>query len=215
MRGCRTAWVFWDFNGTLIDDRDYAIGVRNRVFPHFGLPTVKSVEEYYHQFTFPIRVYYERAGVTDENFVEVAHAWMDEYMRAYDTIPLRGDALLALQAFRQAGIRQAVLSASKRDILQEQLAHYGVQEYFEATLGLSHIYATSKQALGQAFLQENEMEPSQCVLLGDTLHDAEVAAAMGVRCILVMHGHQSESTLREAGVPVVNSLTDAAKLVLE
>ena len=84
--------VLWDWNGTLLDDLWYAIGVRNRVFPTFGLPTIDSLEAYYRQFTFPVRLYYERAGVTDANFVQVANAWMDEYVRGCKEIPLHEDA---------------------------------------------------------------------------------------------------------------------------
>ena len=66
--------VFWDWNGTLLDDLAYAVDVRNRVFPRFGLPPIDSLERYYEQFTFPVRLYYERAGVTDANFTAVANA---------------------------------------------------------------------------------------------------------------------------------------------
>ena len=49
--------ILWDWNGTLLDDLQYAISVRNRTFPAFGLPTIDSLEEYYRQFTFPVRLY--------------------------------------------------------------------------------------------------------------------------------------------------------------
>lgn len=216
MHGCteetaRTLYqtVFWDWNGTLLDDRDYAIGVRNRVFPRFGLPRIESVSQYYEQFTFPVRLYYERAGVTEENFEAVATAWMAEYVRGSADIPLHTDALLALNAFEASGLTQVVLSASDLDILSRQLAQYGLEGCFAAVLGLGHIYATSKQAIGQAYLERSGLSPRRCVLMGDTLHDAEVAGAMGIDCILIARGHQSERTLREAGVPVAGSLEEA------
>jgi len=207
--------VFWDWNGTLLDDRDYAIGVRNRVFPRFGLPRIESLAEYYEQFTFPVRLYYERAGVTDEDFVEVAHAWMDEYVRGADSIPLRTGALAALSAFQAAGVSQVVLSASKAEILQNQLAHHGLVGFFADVLGLSHIYASSKQAIGEAYLRNCGIPPENCVLLGDTLHDAEVAREIGIDCILISGGHQSEKMLRTVGCPVCTSLEEAVKRVHE
>ena len=60
--------VLWDWNGTLLDDLAYAIGVRNRTFPAFGLPRIGSVAEYHRQFTFPVRRYYERAGTATRAF---------------------------------------------------------------------------------------------------------------------------------------------------
>lgn len=206
--------VFWDWNGTLLDDLQYAIDVRNRVFPCFGLPAIHSIEEYHRQFTFPVRVYYERAGVTDENFVKVAHAWMDEYLRGVDGIPLHGDARHALEAFQNAGMQQVVLSASDRDILTRQIAQYGIEGYFQQVLGLSHIYATSKKAIGETYLAACGQRREGCVLIGDSLHDAEVARELHTQCILVTRGHQSAETLMAAGVPVCGTLLEAAERVL-
>jgi len=206
--------ILWDWNGTLLNDAEYAIGVRNRVFPRFGLPGIGSLAEYHEQFTFPVKLYYTRAGVTEDNFVAVAHAWMDEYVRGYQTIPLFGDAVETLDTFHTAGLRQTVLSASELDMLQKQLAYAGILNRFDEVLGLSHIYATRKETIGMNYLHGSGVDPAACVMLGDTLHDAEVAAALGCRCVLVARGHQSRQTLLTAGVPVRDSLAQAATLLL-
>jgi len=208
------ALILWDWNGTLLDDVAYAVGVRNRVFPRFGLPTINGLAEYHRQFTFPVRLYYTRAGVTDDNFVAVAHAWMDEYVRGFASVPLFEDALAALAAFDGAGCGQAVLSASKRDMLLAQLSQTGILDRFTAVLGLDHIYATDKTDIAKAYFAENGVNAARCVLVGDTLHDADVAGALGCRCVLVARGHQSRETLLSAGVPVCGSLLEAAGLLL-
>lgn len=206
--------ILWDWNGTLLDDVQYAIGVRNRVFPKFELPAIESMEEYHAQFTFPVKLYYTRAGVTEDNFVAVAHAWMDEYVRGCETVPLFPDAVTALDAFAEAGCMQAVLSASKADTLRMQLEVAGILNRFDAVLGLSHIYATSKEDIGKEYLAQLGIDPRACVMLGDTLHDAEVAHAMGCRCMLIARGHQSSEMLMKAGVPVCDTLLTAVEAVL-
>jgi phosphoglycolate phosphatase len=206
--------ILWDWNGTLLDDTDYAIGVRNRVFPCFGLPTLANRNEYYTQFTFPVKEYYLRAGVTEENFIAVAHAWMAEYLHGCENVPLFADALPALDAFTQAGCRQAVLSASKLDMLTMQLRTAGILDRFTDVLGLSHIYATEKTGIGLAFLQQTGINPRRCAMLGDTTHDAEVAQALGCRCVLISRGHQSLETLHSVGVPVCGTLMEATELLL-
>lgn len=206
--------ILWDWNGTLLNDAQYAIDVRNRVFPRFNLPTLESMADYHAQFTFPVNLYYERAGVTDDNFVAVANAWMDEYVSNCETVPLFDDAVTTLAAFAAAGFHQAVLSASQLDTLKRQLACAGILDLFDTVLGLSHIYATSKARIGQDYLTACGVNPQACVMLGDTLHDAEVAQALGCRCVLIARGHQSRQTLLTAGVPVVASLTEASTLLL-
>ena len=202
--------VLWDWNGTLLDDLAYAIGVRNRTFPAFGLPRIGSVAEYHRQFTFPVRRYYERAGVTDETFVAVAHAWMAEYVRGFGTVPLHVDAAEALARFAAAGVRQAVLSATRRDMLESQIARFPIRAYFTDVLGLSDIYARSKEAVGLDYLARCGVPAASTLMIGDTLHDAEVARAMGTGCVLVARGHQSRETLLTAGVPVMDTLLEAA-----
>jgi phosphoglycolate phosphatase len=44
------------------------------------------------------------------------------------------------------------------------------------------------------------------VMIGDTDHDADVAADLGTCAILVASGHQSERRLRATGRPVVSDL---------
>ena len=217
IRGCVQVFkqVLWDWNGTLLDDLAYGMSVRNRTFPPFGLPTVESVEAYHEQFTFPIRTYYARAGVTDENFVEVAHAWMDEYVRGFSTVPLHMDAMETLERFADRGLTQVVLSATKRDMLLEQIAQFDIQRYFADILGLGNIYAGSKEDIGRQYLQNCGIAPENTVMIGDTLHDADVAKAIGAKCILVARGHQSRQTLLTAGVPVVDTLVQAAEMILQ
>lgn len=206
--------VLWDWNGTLLDDLAYAIGVRNRTFPAFGLPRIGSVAEYRRQFTFPVRRYYERAGVTDETFVAVAHAWMAEYVRGFDAVPLHVDAVETLARFAAAGVRQAVLSATRRDMLESQIARFPIRACFTDVLGLSDIYARSKEAVGLDYLARCGVPAASTLMIGDTLHDAEVARAMGTGCVLVARGHQSRETLLTAGVPVMDTLVEAAAWAL-
>ena len=206
--------VLWDWNGTLLDDLAYAIGVRNRTFPAFGLPRIGSVAEYHRQFTFPVRRYYERAGVTDETFVAVAHAWMAEYVRGFDAVPLHVDAVETLARFAAAGVQQAVLSATRRDMLESQIARFPIRAYFTDVLGLSDIYARSKEAVGLDYLARCGVPAASTLMIGDTLHDAEVARAMGTGCVLVARGHQSRETLLTAGVSVMDTLVEAAAWAL-
>lgn len=50
------------------------------------------------------------------------------------------------------------------------------------------------------------LSPSSVTLLGDTLHDAEVAEELGSSCILIANGHQSKQRLVESGHLVIDNL---------
>ncbi|MEG0997112.1 MAG: HAD hydrolase-like protein, partial [Clostridia bacterium] len=95
-----------------------------------------------------------------------------------------------------------------------QIALYPLEGFFQQVLGLGDIYARSKEAVGRQYLTNCGIAPAQTVMVGDTLHDADVARALGVHCVLVARGHQSRAMLLQAGVPVVSTLTEAADWVL-
>lgn len=207
-------YVLWDWNGTLLDDVQAAVDVDNEIFPRFGLPPLGNVADYHRVFRFPVREYYRDLGVTDEIFHDVAQAWSQGYIEKSKACALHDHARESLEAFQKAGLHQVILSASNQEHLHEQIARFPIGGYFEAALGLNHIYATSKVQLAKDFLKAHGVDPKQAVFLGDTLHDAEVAEAIGCDCLLIEGGHQPRTTLLKAKVPVLNGLKEAAELIL-
>lgn len=210
------AWktILWDWNGTLLDDVETALAVNNEIFPIFGLAPLGDLADYHKVFRFPIRDYYRDVGVTDELFDDVAQAWSAGYMKKSEGCCLQKGALEALEAFSKAGLSQVILSASKREHLHEQIARFPIGQYFDDALGLSHIYATSKVELARDYLKTQNLEPREALFLGDTLHDAEVAKAIGCDCMLIARGHQARETLETAGVPILNDLCEATQYIL-
>jgi phosphoglycolate phosphatase len=207
-------YVLWDWNGTLLDDVQTAVDVNNEIFPRFGFSPPGGVVDYHRLFRFPVREYYRDLGVNDDVFPAIANAWAEGYREKSIGCHLQKHALEALEAFHQAGFQQAILSASKEEYLHEQLERYPIGGYFQAALGLTHIYATSKVDIAKGFLKSHDVDPKQAVFLGDTLHDAEVAQAIGCDCILIARGHQPWKTLLEAGVPVFEDLEKTKEYVL-
>lgn len=206
--------ILWDWNGTLLDDLWYCIRVRNRAFPPLGIQGVNSLEQYYKEFTFPISKYYENAGVKSEQFEKAAHAWMGEYERCFHEVMLFEDAIPVLRRFQEIGWNQVILSATKLDMLREQVSAFPILPYFSTLLGIGDIYAKSKEKIGLDYLATCGIAPANSIMIGDSLHDAEVAASMKTQCVLVCRGHQSKNILLQAGVPVLDSLTEVADFIL-
>ena len=57
-------------------------------------------------------------------------------------------------------------------------------------------------------LHELHDSPKETLLIGDTTHDAEVARAMGIECVLIPCGHNSRERLVQCGVDVVKALSE-------
>ena len=144
----------------------------------------------------------------------LAEEYMDDYIPASAACPLADGAIEALDAFRAAGLRQVVLSASPVPTLTRQAEERHVTGYFDRLLGLGDIYAKSKVELGLRFMREEGINPARAVMIGDSVHDFEVAQAMGTACVLQCSGHQSRETLAATGAPVAEGLREAAQLIL-
>lgn len=208
--------IVWDWNGTLLDDVQLCLSCINHTLASEGLKPLDSLEQYRSIFGFPIQDYYVRAGFDFEktSWPVVANRYMDDYMSRWTCCSLAPDALEALDFAKKHGWDNIILSASKLDNLKAQVSHYPLEERIDALYGISDIYAHSKLELAREFLSTC-LPQDEIWCIGDTLHDAEIAADMQANCVLVAKGHQSAERLKEAGVPVVHSLREAVQKVYE
>lgn len=207
--------IIWDWNGTLLNDVEFGLDLANWLLRQYHLPELKDLAAYHKEFTFPIRDYYRAIGFGDDIFPEAAVKWMDKYMAEEHICPLQPGALEVTRLFREKSIRQVIISASKLSNLKQQLAERPYFDFFDPPRGLGDIYAGSKVDIALDWMKNSGADQSRTLLIGDTLHDAEVAGALGCRCILVAQGHQSLQTLQSSGAIVAKDLPEAAQMALE
>lgn len=201
--------LLWDWNGTLLDDLSLCLGVINTMLEDRDLP-VLSRSRYRAVFGFPVIDYYRKAGFDfqQETWEEVSIRFITAYETGRPACRLHSGAHSFLKAFQDCGYTQSILSASKASYLDQAVRDYGLEDFFLGWTGLSDHHARSKVAAGKAHLQDLDLNPGSTLMIGDTLHDAEVAAALEVHCWLVSHGHQSRERLQQSGLPVFSSLQE-------
>lgn len=199
--------VIWDWNGTLLDDAALCVSVMTGVLTRRGLPPL-TAERYAEAFRFPVREYYRDLGFDFERepFEVVGTEFIEGYAAREAGCGLRHGALETLQGLARHGKTQSVLSASQQGRLEQQARRLAVHPHFDALVGLDDHFAHGKVDVGRAWLQRSGVDPRTTVLIGDTDHDVEVAAALGVRCLLVPSGHQSPERLRASGARVLDTL---------
>ena len=206
--------IIWDFNGTIYDDVDACIKSANHLLGAHDLPLVTSIEQYRSLFGFPIQDYYARMGFDFEKtpFAELAPEWMDYYFKYSKDSTVYPDIPKALDAMREKGMEQWILSATEVNMLRGQLEGLGILSRFDGILGLDNIHAKSKKEIGIAWKSANP--DVRALMIGDTDHDAEVAEAMGIDCVLVAAGHQSHERLEKCRcIAVVDAVGDVLNLL--
>ncbi|MBF0409357.1 MAG: HAD hydrolase-like protein [Candidatus Riflebacteria bacterium] len=206
--------VFWDWNGTLLDDAKMCLELINQSLSKRSLPNV-SFNEYLEIFEFPVKNYYIKAGFdfNKESFEEVGSEFINAYRSMMFECQLHADVQDTLNMFRSNGIHQYVLSALEEKSLKKILKHYSLDEYFECVKGLTHHYADGKVELGKQLISEIGEKPGKTVMIGDTTHDFETANSIGIDCILIAAGHNSKKRLEKCGVQVFDSISTMIKSI--
>lgn len=200
--------VIWDWNGTLLDDTQAGVNAVNGMLAARNLPLI-DIPYYRDVFGFPVSAFYRTIGfrLETEDWDAMAREFHDRFL-ADTTIRLHAEAISALECCRDAGLGQSILSASEQGILQSMLESYGVSHYFEGVFGVDNLYGHSKRDIGRVLLRSLSLDPASAVIIGDSLHDHEVAQDLGVHCLLIAQGHQSRARLARTDAPVLDSLAD-------
>ncbi len=208
-----TTHVIWDWNGTLLDDAAFSMGLMNGILKKRRMPTLNGIGDYHRAFAFPIRQYYANVGLTsDDDFLEAAHEWMDAYMAGERACALRATAVEAMDYLCAKTIGQVVISASEIGNLIKQVERIGIMDRFDALCGLNDIYGTGKADIARKWLIDSGAEAKNVVMIGDTAHDFDVARAIGCRCVLLDGGHQARAALETCGCPVADTPYEAAMI---
>jgi len=199
--------VIWDWNGTLLDDAELCVSAMNGVLRRRGLPEL-TAERYAELFDFPVESYYRRLGFdwSRESFEEVGLEFMRTYEARRLECRLQPGALAALARFRARGARQHLISGYRQDTLEELVRHHGLREWFDDVIGASDVYARGKLDLGARWREARGADGGPRLVVGDTVHDAEMAAVLGADCVLLPCGHNSRRRLEACGARLAGSL---------
>ena len=201
--------VIWDFNGTLLDDVGICMDSVNTLLRRRGLKTLGSVAEYHAVFRFPVIDYYRAVGFDigedGSGYDPIAHEWVREYLSREKDIGLYPGARETLGALKDAWIRQAIVSATEYGMLMSQLDRLGVTELFDGVVGTGDIYASSKIEAAKKWASGRDL--SFAVMIGDTPHDMDTAAALRVPFAAVSWGHAAREAVPD-GVPVFDDFRE-------
>lgn len=206
--------LVWDFNGTLLNDFNLCLQSINELLHTRNKKQLTSAD-YLEIFTFPVQDYYTQAGFNfkEEPYEKVAIEFMDLYLKNVPDCPLHENVHELLAMTRRSGYRQIILSAMEATELRKLTKSLKIDGYFEHIHGIDNHMAAGKVHLAHEAIRAAGFLPDETCLIGDTLHDAEVARQTGMHCILISNGHQSKERLNHSGVPVIESLEGLKKLL--
>ena len=218
MKNGRTAFegkklIIWDWNGTLLNDTAVSIESMNRMLARRGM---RLLDEFHYKeiFRFPVKDYYTDLGFdfSKEGYDKLSVEFISNYRELQHKAGLHEGVKELLGLFHAKGITQVILSAMERNTLTSDITVRGIVHYFTRILGPEDHLAQGKTEIAVNFLNTMNIKAQHMLLIGDTMHDFDVAARIGCDCILVAQGHHPFEKLLSTGTCVQKNLADVFNL---
>lgn len=210
-------YILWDWNGTLLDDVDAQLASLNVMLTRRGLQSVTR-RFFVDNFAFPARTFYRLVGmdVPDSEWDALAKEYHDTYhVQSYG---LNRGAFAALEMVREKGAGQSVISALHQFYLDLETNQYGVQPFMDHIYGVDNFDGGSKLSRARELLALFRSTPTPVpytyILIGDSIHDFEVANELGIGCVLFSGGSHSRARL-ERFAPVGDTLSECVRIALQ
>lgn len=193
--------IIWDWNGTLLDDVSLNIKIVNTLLSERGVREIESVDYYKKEFDFPVIDFYRKVGfdLENEDFTLIARRYAALFDEGYPHAEIFFDAEATLAEIKHSGKEQVIISASEQGYLLKQVEYFELEQYFTDILGVGDVLGSSKTEVAKKWMREKELDGSDVLFIGDTLHDLETAKAIGCDCVFVARGHNSRERLVATG----------------
>jgi phosphoglycolate phosphatase-like HAD superfamily hydrolase len=209
--------IVWDWNGTLFHDLDATIHATNAAFAEVGLEPI-TLEQYRALYRVPVPRFYERlmGRMPTQREWEVMDGLFHHHYKAHlAACDLTEGVRELLHGWRASGRSQSILSMHGHDELVPLVRGFGIEPHFlriDGRDGPSGGTKAEHMVRHLSALDVHGVTPGATVVIGDALDDALAAREAGARAVLYTGGSHSRTSLEEAGVPVVDTLTEAVSL---
>jgi phosphoglycolate phosphatase len=203
MSGQQLECILFDLDGTLFDSLPGIEFSVRAAFEACQLPLVHS--EIREMIGPPIRSILSKAGdLVDEKELDALER---AFRASYDSLGWQKtvcfpQATYVLQSLRRRGKRLFVISNKPRHISLTILKRECMLDYLESILTRDsrHPPFSGKEEMIRSLLTEHKIAASNCLMVGDTMEDANAAAAIDIRVAFMTYGY---GTFMEAdSVPV-------------
>ncbi|MET3133647.1 phosphoglycolate phosphatase [Oxalobacteraceae bacterium GrIS 1.11] len=200
--------VVFDWNGTLIDDLNLALGSVNQLRAGAGMEAITR-EQYRAQFRFPIADFYAAIGFdfADTPFAGIVAQYLSLFDGQVRHCPLHPGTEELLSHLTGRGIGVSILSASHREVLTDTIRAKGLFHHLTHIVGLEDGHASGKLAEALILDAKLGLQPQQILYIGDTGHDAEIAQKLGWQARMLLCGHQDETQLGQFPFPRLHDVS--------
>ncbi len=183
----------FDFDGTLADSLDAAIGIFNRLAAESGYRPIEDVATAKGMTS---RQFLRHHGISLWRLPRLVRRYHAAAAESADTLRLFPELPAAIETLGAAGVRLGVLSSNREDNIRRCLRANGVEQQFAFVVGYPKMFGKGKAL--QRILRAERVNKQDAVYIGDEVRDIEAARKAGVASVAVTWGFHSEALLRES-----------------
>lgn len=128
-------------------------------------------------------------GISQEEAQQAATIFRDYYKEKalFKAVPYQGIYDL-LQNLKEHGYKLAVATYKREDYALTILDHFEISKYCDVIHGADHYNKMTKADIIKLCINDLGVDGSECILVGDTMHDALGAAKAKINFIGVTYG---------------------------
>lgn len=205
--------IFWDYNGTILDDVEVSVKAVNCMLKSRGLPPT-DIETYRSTLTLPLDTYYESVGINGIPISELSVEFR-KYCKQFSNLAHIFDGFTEIiRIAEHNSIKNILFSSLYHNHLIEELKVHNIQEYFTDVIGMTDLNVGSKLSNVKEYIKHNSIDVNKIVFIGDLTTDSDMAKDVGSRCILIPNGHNSKERCLSQGVEVYESLEQVKNYIL-
>ena len=189
--------IFWDWNGTIVDDCFVFVDILNCLLKENNLPLI-STEQYKNTFCFPIKSFYKKINLYKnlKFFNQINLRFAELYKEKMFSPLLKQNIVSFLSLLQKEGVQQYIVSAQNHKVLVDLISYYGLSKYFIDVFGVNNHIAKGKDVV--ALNLKNKIANNKKIFfIGDTALDLEVSNTIQATPLLVTWGHYSKKRLVE------------------
>lgn len=201
--------IIFDWHGVISDDkRAFLQCVVNNIFKEHGLKTI-SLKEMRKNWEAPYMRFFNKY-MPDMTLEEERKSYKKAALLCPAQESCKGMVEL-LHKFRSEKINMAVLSAEPKEIIEEMIIRFGLNDVFNEIVVNIH----DKSKIIADLIIRNNFNVEETIFIGDSTHEVEVGRLAGIKTGAVTWGVQIENKLRSAKPDfIMNSVEDLEEVIL-
>ncbi|MBS4049752.1 MAG: HAD-IIIA family hydrolase [Methylomonas sp.] len=191
--------IIFDWDGTLVDSIDWIVQCIQRAAAEYGCPVPEP------------RAARDIIGLSLENAIRTLFPDLDtdtrgklaaHYGQQFFSRQIGPDDLFPgvrdmLRGFKRQGFRLAVATGKKSAGLAKAMEATGVADVFCATRGSDQTASKPDPLMIEEIIAELGVGKQRTLMVGDSVHDLQMALNAGVASVAVTCGAHSENTLKQ------------------